>query len=490
MGKIKNLAGQAVLYGLSNIIPRVLNYLLVPLYTRIFDPHDFGIITELYAYVTFLIILLTLGLETGFFRFLEKENKNNVFVTATTILFFSAILFCLLVFVFASNIANALQYQNHIEYIKYFAIILSLDVMVAVPFARLRAEEKALKFAALKILNVVFNICLNLFFFLLIPYLLKNGNKIFFITLYNPDVGVGYVFIANIFSSLLMLLIMLPSIIKTQGLFDFRIAKNLLSYSLPLMIAGMAGNINEAMDRVLLKHLLPNKEIAMQQLGIYGATLKIAILMVLFTQMFRYAFEPFFFKNASSNNSKQTLADIMKYFCIFILLIFMGVAMFIDVVKYIIGEEFRSALHIVPILLFSYVFYGLTINLSAWYKLTDKTHFGAYITFFGAGLTIILSILFIPLYSYVASAWIRLICYGSMAIISYWLNQRYYKIPYDIKAITKYILLALIVYVIADYVKLQGMIKYLFNGSLIFFYLFIVESKEKILHKLLNKKIN
>ncbi|MCK4662683.1 MAG: polysaccharide biosynthesis C-terminal domain-containing protein [Bacteroidales bacterium] len=483
MNNIKKLAGQTVVYGLGTIIPRVLNYLiLTPFYTRIFLKGEYGVITELYAYVAFLMVLLTYGMETGFFRFSEQEkNPDKVYSTSLISLFITSLLFIILIINFAQPIADLIQYSSNKEYIIWFGIIISCDAFSTIPFARLRQQNKALKFSLIKIFNVSVNIGFNVFFFIICPYLEKHYSFSFIDRIYSKEIGVGYAFISNLIASILTLFLLFKDVIKVKLYFDFSLLKNILKYSYPLLIVGLAGMINEVADKVFLKYLLPENINAMEQVGIYGANYKLAILMTIFIQMFRFAAEPFFFKQVKEKNPKETYADVMKYFIIFGLFIFLGVMLYMDIVKYFIDDKFHEGLKIVPIVLIANLFLGIFYNLSVWYKINNLTHFGAMIAIFGAIVTIILNIILIPKIGYLGSAYATFVCYLTMMFFSYFLGQHFYKIKYDIKTIVIYFIVALGLYFISvKFEQENEVIKLSINTLLIIVFIITVMFLEKI----------
>jgi len=474
LGKIKQLAGQTAVYGLSSIIGRLLNYLLVPLYTNIFSTGEYGVVTELYAYLSFLIIVLTYGMETGFFRFWESEKGNlKVYSTSLISLFVSSFVFIVLVIVFSKPIASVLEYNNHSEYVIWLGIIIGFDALTAIPFAYLRQQNKALKFALIKLINIIIFIGLNLFFLLLCPLLIKNGIKIPN-WIYSSEVGVGYIFISNMFASVITLILLIPTM-KIKFSFDAVIWKKMLLYSLPLLIAGLAGMVNETFDRAMLKRLLTDTSTAMEQLGIYGANYKVSILMTLFIQTFRYAAEPFFFSQAKEKNAKELYAQVMKYFIIFGLIIFLGVLLYLDIIKYFIGENFRSGLKVVPILLLANLFLGIFFNLSIWYKLTNKTSWGALLAIFGAVITISFNLWLIPIMGYMGAAWATLICYFAMMVASFLLGNMFYKVKYPLLRIGIYFLAAFAIYAVSLIVKIDSSsLSLLFNSFLFVLYIVFV----------------
>lgn len=457
MSKLKQLVGQTAIYGISSVVGRFLNYLLVPLYTYNLPTGEFGVVTELYAYVSFLIIILTYGMETGFFKFSESEkDSDKVYSTTLISLLFTSVLFVIFVTGFYKNIANFIGYPQNPEYVLWFGIIIALDAFVSIPFARLRQQNKAKRFATIKMLNIFTNIGLNLFFIKLCPYLIENNPDTWVLSFHDGSIAVKYIFFSNLVASALTVILLLPDIIKVKLSFDKGLLKRILIYSSPLLIAGLAGVVNETLDRILLKSFLPETVDVMSEIGIYGASYKIAILMLLFIQMFRYAAEPFFFSQAKEKDSKQTYALVMKYFVIFGLFIFLFVMMYLDIIKYFIGPEYHSGLKIVPIVLMANLFLGIIYNLSIWYKLTNKTRQGAYIAIFGAIITIVLNIILIPKIGYEGSAWATFACYFSMMILSYFLGQKYFKVNYDIKTISMYLGIAVVLYFLSLYINLES----------------------------------
>ena len=482
MNPLKQLFGQTAIYGFGTVVPRLLNYLLLtPFFTRVFDLKEYGIITELYAYVVFLMIILTYGMETGFFRFAQtRKDDKQVFSTSLISIFVSSLFFIVLMRIMSLPFSRILGYEENPEYIIWIGIIVGVDAFTAIPFARLRWENRATKFALIKIAGVVLNIALNFMFLLLLPSLAEKGSTAWLIKIYNPEIGVGYVFISNVAASLFTLVLLSGTIISVKPVFDRKLWVNMIGYSFPLLISGLAGTVNEALDRILLKHLLQDPDSSLAQLGIYGANYKIAVLMTLFIQMFRYASEPFYFGNADKANAKIIFAQVMKYFVIASLIIFLGVNLFIDLFKHFIGNAFHEGLHIVPVILFANLLLGIFFNLSIWYKLNNLTKYGAMITIMGALITFIVNWFLIPLYGYNASAWAHVACYGSMVIFSWWLGKKYYPIRYPMKSIGSYIALAGIIYFVAKLAKELSMVsEILINTGLLAGFIIIVIFFEK-----------
>ncbi len=437
MNPLRRLAGQTATYGLSSIVGRLINFLLVPLYTRVFAPGEYGVVTEMYTYVAFLLIVLTYGMETALFRFSEKspEQRNTVFSTSLLSVLSTSALFIFMVVLLRHPLAELMRYPDNTEYIVLLGCIVGLDTLSAIPFARLRAENKALRFAILKLAGIGVNITLVLFFLVLSPWLMQNASDAVqqvISLVYKPNIGVGYVFIANLMATSITLMLLIPVMRSVKPVINKVLLRRMLIYALPLLIAGLAGWVNEALDKLLLKYILP-ENIAMEQLGIYGAVYKLAIMMTIFIQAFRFAAEPFFFAQASEKNARQTYAEVMNYFVMTCLTIFLGITLFIDIVKHFIGPAYHEGLVVVPILLIAQVFLGIYLNLSIWYKLTGQTTYGAWFAIFGAIITILLNVWWIPIMGYHGSAWATLVCYASLALLSYVFGQKHFKIPYNIR---------------------------------------------------------
>lgn len=490
MNPLKKLAGQTAIYGLSTIVGRLLNYLLVPLWTyRFADPADFGVTTEFYAYTSFLNVILTYGMETALFNFSAKTGRDPaVYSTALVSLSLTTALFIAGLLAGAQPVAELLRYPGHADYVVWMAWIIGIDALTAVPFARLREQQKAKRFAVLKTLNILINIAGNLFYIGLCKWAYEThagGWLAWAGPLYDPAIGIGYVFIANLIASVATLALMLPEFLAARIWPDFSLWRRMLAYALPLLVAGLAGMVNETMSRILLKYLLPQAS-AMAALGIYGACYKMSILMTLFIQAFRYAAEPFFFSHHKQADARELYALVMRWFVITCSFIFLGVMANIAWVRYFVGASYRSGLDVVPILLLANLCLGVFFNLSIWYKLTEQTRFGTYLTVWGAAVTLTLNFYWIPQFGYMGSAWATLACYGSMAVWSYLLGQKFYKVPYDLKRMLGYPLLALAFYLWAA--KIQGlpMLWELAakNGLLLGFAaaVFLLERKKRILH--------
>ena len=497
---LKKLAGQTAIYGLPSIVGRLLNWFLVPIYLGVaqFTTDQYGIVTEMYSYVAFLVIFLTYGMETAFFRFSTQENqdKKKVYSTIIISLFVSSGLFIATAFLFDQSVANWLKYPNNTEFVTWFALIVGLDAISSIPMAKLRFDNKPLKFGGINLANIAINIGLNLFFLAYcLPHYRTGETNWLIETFYNPDIGVGYVFISNLIASSFKFILLLPDMLKAKYGFEISLLKKMFIYALPLLVFGLAGIVNETIDRIMMKNILFDvigETKTMSEIGIYGACYKISIIITLFIQAFRYAAEPFFFAQEKEKNSKNTYATIMNYFVIVCAVIFLGVMLFIDVIKYFIpNEAYWVGLPVVPILLFANIFLGIYYNQSIWYKLSGKTKYGAYIGIFGAIITITINYIWIIEYSYMASAWATLICYGAMTILSFILGQKHYPINYNFGKITTYLGLALGLYLFSNYISLPiGVIKYSIHALIIIVFLGIIYLIEKQAIKIINGKIN
>jgi O-antigen/teichoic acid export membrane protein len=450
MGIINKLASQTAIYGISSIFGRFLNYLLVPLYTYYFSAAEYGVVSEFYAYAGFFSVLLLFGFETGYFRFRDKEHSGRDIAYSTALIFVVLVnlTFFLGILLINTRLSAALNYANHPEYVLSFTLILTLDAIASIPFARLRAEDKAFRFAGIKITEIAVTVLLSLFFIIYCPRVYAENPQSWIALIYNPAIGIGYIFIANLIASIFKFLLLAPQLKGLAWGFDQQLFARMIRYSLPMVVIGFAGIINEMLDRVLLKYLLPyDPQTNMKMLGIYSACYKLSILMTLFIQAFRYAAEPFFFAYSGNSDARTVYAKVLKFFVIFCVFIFLLVTLFIDFFKYFVGEEFRAGLEVVPILLLANLCLGIYVNLSIWYKLTDRTLMGAFVSLAGAGLTIVLNVWWIPILGFVGSAWATLACYASMAIVSYLLGRHYYPVAYDVKRVFAYITLGVGLYI-------------------------------------------
>ncbi|HTF04505.1 MAG TPA: oligosaccharide flippase family protein [Bacteroidia bacterium] len=456
MSAIRKLAGQTAVYGVSTIMGRLLNFALVPLFSYIFgEPQELGLNTEFYAYIAFLNVVFTFGMETALFNFLSsEENKPMVYSTALRTMLVSTVVLTIPFIFLSQTLANLMRYPDHPEFITWSILIVATDALMALPFAKLREENKAKRFAAIKLLYILVNIVVTLFFVGLCKHYHDLDPSSFWGSMYNPEIGIGYAFIANLVASSVCLLLLSKEYLKIRLGFDAHLLRRMLVYALPLLVVGLAGMTNEVLDKILLKYLLP-PGIGEAQVGIYGTCYKIAILMTIFWQAFRYAAEPFFFSRQKEENSREMYSTVMTYFVVFCLAIFLGTTMNLSWIQYMIGESYRGGMEVVPILLFANMCLGIYFNLSIWYKLTARTQFGMWLTLAGAIVTLTLNFIWIPSTGYFAgymgSAWATLICYTLMMILSYFIGQKYFPVPYQTARILGYIGLALALYFAGKY---------------------------------------
>lgn len=452
MSAIKKLAGQTAVYGVSTIFGRLINFALVPLFSYIFGkPADLGLNTEVFAYIAFLNVVFTFGMETALFNFLSNEkDKAMVYSTALRTMLVSTAALTIPFIVFAQPVAELMRYPGHPEFVTWAILIVATDTLMALPFAKLREENRAKRFAAIKLLHILVNVLVTVFFVGLCKFYyekdLVSGSSSFFGSIYNPDIGIGYAFVANLVASAVCLLLLMKDYRRISYGFDKELLRRMLKYALPLLIVGLAGMINEVFDKILLKYLLP-PGVGEAQVGIYGTCAKIAILMTIFWQAFRYAAEPFFFSRNKEENSRDIYSTVMNYFIVFCLAIFLGTMMNISWIQYMIGPQYRIGLPVIPVLLLANMCLGIYFNLSIWYKLTGRTQFGMWLTLVGAGVTLLLNFMWIPsdgyFGGYMGSAWATLICYALMMVMSYYIGQKYFPVPYAVGKALGYTALAL-----------------------------------------------
>jgi O-antigen/teichoic acid export membrane protein len=493
--EVRKLAGQTVIYGLGTIVPRFLHYaVLTPFYTRIFtDTGDYGVVTELYAWMVLLLVVLTYGMETGFFRFVQnKEEAEKVYSTALISLLVSSFLFVAAVNIFIGPVSEAMNYGSNHDYIRMFAGIVAIDAFAAIPFARLRKENKPILFSAIKMINVFITLALVVFLLRIAPEIYENSTG-WFRKVYNPNYKVGYIFVANLISSGATLLMLTPYIFRIKFRFDFSIWKRMLLYSYPLMLAGLSGSVNDAIDKILLRRMIGG-DAGLDTVGVYGGAYKIGVLMALFIQMFRFAAEPFFFERAKHADAKETYAFVMKYFVIIMLIVFLGINLYISGFQYIVGKNYRDAIVIVPIISMAYLLYGVYVNHSIWYKLNDLTRFAVYITIIGAIITVVVNVLFIPSFGYMASAWAHIASYGTMIILSFIFAERHYKVKYEMSKLIPYVLMAVGFVVFGLTFNYPGLFwELLINTGLIIIFIAFAEYRDKLITTFLpvkSEKIN
>lgn len=448
MASLKSLAKDTAIYGLSSIIGRFLNYLLVPLYTAKLAASEggYGVITNIYAYVALLMVILTYGMETTFFRFSNKENENShtVYTTILITIGSTSMLFFLAVLAFLTPVSEAMGYGEHPSYVWVMAATVALDAFQCIPFAYLRQNKRPMKFAALKLLFIVMNIILNLTFFLLLPALYEKYPEAT-ATIYDPAIGVGYAFYINLACTATITLFFRKELTGFKYIFDARMLRRMLSYSWPILVFGIAGILNQTADKILFPYIYGADD-ANEQLGIYGAASKIAMIMAMITQAFRYAYEPFVFGKSGEKDSRATYAKAMKYFVIFTLMAFLMVIGYMDILKYIIGAGYREGLKVVPIVMAAEIMMGIYFNLSFWYKLIDRTIWGAWFSGAGCAVLIMTNIVFVPKYGYMACAWAGFAGYATAMTLSYIAGQKYYPINYPVKDIAGYIAIAALLF--------------------------------------------
>ena len=443
MAGLKSLAKETAIYGVSSIVGRFLNYLLVPVYTIALPASSggYGVVTNIYAWVALILVLLTCGMETGFFRFANKGQDGPMRVYSTTLLSVSigSLVFVALGLLFLEPIAGWLEYGEHPWYIGMMMIVVAMDAIQSIPFAYLRYKKRPIKFAALKLLFIFLNIALNLFY-----YVILEGND------------VGYAFLFNLVCTSVVMVCMIPELRGFTYVLDKELLKRMLRYSLPLVILGVAGILNQVADKIIFPFVYPDEAEATIQLGIYGAASKIAMIMAMFTQAFRFAYEPFVFGKSKEKDSREMYAQAMKFFIIFTLLAFLAVMFYLDILRHVIGRDYWDGLRVVPIVMAAEIFMGIYFNLSFWYKLIDETRWGAYFSLTGCIILILMNIFLVPKYGYIACAWAGFTGYGVAMLLSYFVGQKKYPIQYDVKAIGMYVLLAAVLYVAAEYVSIDN----------------------------------
>ena len=453
MANLKSLAKDTAIYGMSSILGRFLNYLLVPLYTSNISAASggYGIITNLYAYTALLLVILTYGMETTFFRYANKTNEDPQKVYSSTLIMvgFTSLLFIVLVSIFLQPISGVMGYSDHSSYVWVMAATVSIDAFQCIPFAYLRYKKRPIKFAALKLLFIAFNIALNLLYFVVLPDLYKSYPDIIQ-HIYNPETGVGYAFYINLVCTASITFFFYKELTGFKYTFDKKLAKRMLSYSWPILILGIAGILNQTADFILFPYLYKGGE-AHQQLGIYGAASKIAMIMAMITQAFRYAYEPFVFGKGNDKDNRETYAIAMKYFIIFTLLAFIVVMGYINILRHIIGRDYWEGLKVVPIVMAGTIMMGVYFNLSFWYKLIDKTIWGAYFSGIGCFVLVLINIIFVPQYGYMACAWAGFIGYATAMTLSYFVGQKKFPINYPLKSIGIYVLMTIFFFIAITY---------------------------------------
>ena len=486
MSAIKSLMKDTAIYGLSSIVGRFLNWCLVPLYTIMFAVQEYGVVTYVYSVVALALIILTYGMETGFFRFSNHERWKDpmqVYSTALISLATTSTAFVVAVLLFLTPVTHWMECDGHPSYVAIMAVCVAIDAFTALPFSYLRFRKRPVRFATLRLINIGINIGLNLFFILGCPWLMRvaPGTVDWF---YNAGFGIGYIFLANLIASAVTLVMLVPELHGFSWRFTSRLWREMLVYSAPLLVLGVAGIMNQTIDKILYPSLVSDPAEAMEGLGIYGANYKIAIVMVMFTQAFRFAYEPFIFAQNKENNrsSHQAYADAMKYFIVFALIIFMGVMFYLDILKYFISPRYFSGLKVVPVIMAAEVFFGVFFNLSLWYKLTDKTVWGMYFSLIGLAVTIGLNAVLVPVWGYMGCAWAAFCCYGVMMLLSYAVGRVKHPIGYPLRRIGFYVLAAAVCYVLGMYVAVTGMqlVDFAIRAVLLAAFVLLVVKREKL----------
>lgn len=435
MAGLKSLLKDTAIYGISSIVGRFLNYLLVPIYAASMSAASggYGVVTEVYAWTALLMVILTYGMETTFFRFVNKETENpkKVYSTVLTMVGSTSLLFAIAGMIFLHPIASLMGYAEHPWYVGMMILVVAMDAFQCLPFSYLRYQKRPLVFAGLKMLFIVLNILLNLIY-----YVGMGGSDVF------------YAFFFNLVCTTIIMLLLLPQLKFGAG-FDKALAKRMLKYGYPILILGIAGILNQVADKIIFRHVYPGED-AKVQLGIYGAASKIAMIMAMLTQAFRYAYEPFVFSKSKEKDSKVMYANAMKFFIIFTLLAFLAVVFYLDILKYILAPDYWAGLKVVPIVMMAEIFMGIYFNLSFWYKLIDETKWGAYFSFAGCAVLIAINVFLVPIYGYMACAWAGFAGYGVAMLLSYFVGQKKYPIHYDLKSIGKYVAITVALYLISD----------------------------------------
>lgn len=485
MSLYKNLFKQTLIYGLATVLPRMISFLLNPLYVDRLPRQEFADVSIIFAWLIFFNVIMSYGMETSFFRFYNKEeNKKNVISTATISIFWSSISFLFIALLNRKLLSTWSGIE--VEYITYTIWILTLDALVIVPFSKLRAEKRPTVYATIKIGSVVLNFSLNIFFLAILPSLAKQNPTGFLNTIYFENFQVGYIFVSNLIASLLTFIVLSPDYFKVRWRFDFQLWKQMMKYGFPILVAGIAFAINEHFDKILLEWLHVSKS----DIGAYAACYKIGMFMVLFRTAYTLGIEPFFFSHASNENAKQTYATITKYFVIFGSFICFFVIVFIDILKrpLVPNPDYWNAIKVVPLIVVANFFLGIYTNLSVWYKLIDRTKIGAYISIVGAAVTLVLNYLLIPTMSYYGSAIATIAAYGTMMIISYKMGQKHYPIPYEMNKILSYLGITIVFSAISFYIPILRENYYIKLILVVLFMYFIYHNEKETLLRIIKRK--
>ncbi len=475
MAGLKSLAKDTAIYGMSSIVGKFLNYLLVPLHTAVLSvaSGEYGVVSNMYAFTALMMILLTFGMETGFFRFANKSDEDPMKVYANALIYVGglSLLFLVLCFTFIHPLSAMLEYTDHPEYVGMIVVVIALDSFFSIPFAFLRYKKRPIKFAGIKLFSIFLNIMLNLFFLLVCPWLAKHypDTVSWF---YNPHYMVGYIFGINVATSAIQAFFFIPELRGFRYRIDPVLMKRMVHYSFPILILGLVGVLNQSIDKMIYPFLFTDRQEGLVQLGIYSATSKVAMVMAMFTQAFRYAYEPFVFGKNREGDNRKMYASAMKYFLIFSLLAFLVVMLYLDILRHLVNSQYWEGLSVVAIVMGAEILKGIYFNLSFWYKLIDQTKWGAYFSIIGCAVILIMNITLVPTYGYVASAWASVAGYAVITLLSYWMGQKKYPINYDIKGLGKYVLLAAVLYIASKYVTVGNFfLRMLYHTVLLFVFL-------------------
>ena len=482
MAGLKSLAKDTAIYGLSSIVGRFLNYLLVPLYTAVIPASTggYGVVSNVYAYTALILVFLTFGMETGFFRFANKSGEHPEKVYANTLIFVGglSLIFVILCMLFLHPISALLEYPDHPDYIAMMVLVVALDSFQCIPFAYLRYKKRPIKFASIKLFNIVGNILLNLFFLLLCPWLDVHAHQLVS-WFYRPEYLVGYIFVSNLIMSLVQMFFFIPELRGFSYRVDKVLLKQMISYSFPILVFGVVGILNQTIDKMIYPFLFDDRQEGLVQLGIYSATSKVAMIMAMFTQAFRYAYEPFVFGKNKEGDNRKMYSAAMKYFFIFSLLAFLAVMFYMDILRYMVARDYWEGLSVVAIVMGAEIFKGIYFNLSFWYKLTDETQWGAYFSIIGCAVILVLNIWLVPTYGYVASAWASVAGYGVITLLSYIIGQKKYPVSYPLKNMAVYLILAAVLFVLSQKVIISNVgLRLVFRTLLLLIFIAYILKKD------------
>lgn len=482
MAGLKSLAKDTAIYGLSSIVGRFLNYLLVPLYTAVIPASTggYGVVSNVYAYTALILVFLTFGMETGFFRFANKSGEHPEKVYANTLIFVGglSLIFVILCMLFLHPISSLLEYPDHPDYIAMMVLVVALDSFQCIPFAYLRYKKRPIKFASIKLFNIIGNILLNLFFLLLCPWLDVHAHQLVS-WFYRPEYLVGYIFVSNLIMSLVQMFFFIPELRGFSYRVDKVLLKQMISYSFPILVFGVVGILNQTIDKMIYPFLFDDRQEGLVQLGIYSATSKVAMIMAMFTQAFRYAYEPFVFGKNKEGDNRKMYSAAMKYFFILSLLAFLAVMFYMDILRYMVARDYWEGLSVVAIVMGAEIFKGIYFNLSFWYKLTDETQWGAYFSIIGCAVILALNIWLVPTYGYVASAWASVAGYGVITLLSYIIGQKKYPVSYPLKDMAVYLILAAVLFVLSQEVIISNVgLRLVFRTLLLLMFIAYILKKD------------